>query len=89
MQVKQFTLSKLGHYLCNQGNQLIMLFFHMDRNYIDAEPLRDHSNNSMIKAYQALWTCTMNKQQEKPKLHILDNEASTALRLKSKRIAIF
>jgi len=48
----------------------------VDANYIDAEPMRDHKPNSMIKAYQMLWTRVMRKRKEKPTMHILDNEAS-------------
>jgi hypothetical protein len=53
-----------------------MIYYHVDGNYIDAEPMRDHNDKSMIKAYRALWERTTRKSKEKPTMHILDNEAS-------------
>ncbi len=64
----------------NRGNQLLMIFYEVDGNYIDAEPMRDHNENVLIKAYEALWVRTTRKRQDKPTLHILDNEASAAFK---------
>ena len=64
----------------NRGNRLLMVLYEVDGNYIDAELMRDHSDKSMIKAYQALWARTTRMRKENPKLHILDNEASAAFK---------
>ncbi len=64
----------------SRGNQLLMIFYTVDGNYINAEPMRDHSDKQMIKAYHALWERTTRKLKEKPKMHILDNEASAAFK---------
>ena len=54
---------------------MIMTFYDVDGNYIDVEPMRDHRPNSMIKAYQALWDRVTRNREDKPTMHILDNEA--------------
>ena len=61
----------------NRGNCFLMVFYDVNTNYINVEPMKDHRDNSMIQAYQNLWARTMQNQKEKPSLHILDNEAST------------
>jgi hypothetical protein len=37
-----------------RGNQFLMVFYDVDSNYIDADPMKDHQDNSMIQAYQNL-----------------------------------
>jgi hypothetical protein len=37
------------------GNKYIMIMAKIDKNYIDAEPMKDKSKGSMIKAYNTLW----------------------------------
>ncbi len=64
----------------NRGNQFLMVFYDVDSNYIDSEPM-DHWDNSMVQAYQNLWAQTMQYQKEKPAMHILDIEASAAFKL--------
>ena len=39
----------------SSGNQYIMVLVEVDGNYIDAEPMKNRSAGSMIKAYLALW----------------------------------
>jgi hypothetical protein len=39
----------------SSGNQYIMVLVEVDRNCIDAEPMKNRSARSMIKAYLALW----------------------------------
>jgi len=39
----------------SNGNQFIMVLVEVDGNYIDAEPMKNRSAGSMIKAYLALW----------------------------------
>ena len=60
----------------SKGNRLLMVFYDVDANYIDVDPMRDHKPNSMIKSYQALWNRVTRHRKEKPTMHILDNEAS-------------
>jgi hypothetical protein len=64
----------------NRGNTLLMVYYDVDANYIDAEPIRNHSNSQMIVAYQKLWAQTNRGREIKPSLHILDNEASEAFK---------
>ncbi len=64
----------------SRGNTSLMVFFDVDANYIDAEPIRNHHDNQMIPAYQALWRRTSRGRTCKPMVHILDNEASEAFK---------
>ena len=61
----------------SKGNQYIMILVEIDGNFIDAEPMKNKSEGSMIKAYQTLWERLTASGTVKPKTHILDNEAST------------
>ena len=38
-----------------RGNKLLMILFDINANYINAEPLIDNKDTSLITAYQALW----------------------------------
>ena len=60
----------------NRGNRLVMVVFEVDNNYIDAEPLKDSTDGSLIQAYQKLWKRITSSGAVTPKLHILDNEVS-------------
>jgi hypothetical protein len=42
--------------ISSSRNQYIMMLVKVDENYIDAEPMKNKSAGSMIKAYLALWT---------------------------------
>ena len=53
-----------------------MMLVEVDRNFIDAEPMKNRSDGAMIKAYEALWARLTASGTVKPKTHILDNEAS-------------
>jgi hypothetical protein len=64
----------------SKGNTSLMIYYDVDANYIDAEPLRNHADNQMISAYRNLWERTNRGRVTKPKLHILDNEASEAFK---------
>ena len=57
-----------------------MVMYDVDGNYIDVEPLKDHKDNSMIAAYNTLWTRVTLNRQDKPIMHLLDNEASSAFK---------
>jgi hypothetical protein len=71
----------------SRGNTSLMVYYDVDANYIDAEPLRNHADNHMIPAYQKLWARTNSGRKNKPNLHILDNEASEAFKSEIKKIA--
>ena len=60
----------------NRGNKLLMIVYDVNRNYIDAEPVLDSNQRSLINAYQTLWKRLTIKQNEMPTMHIIDNEAS-------------
>ena len=62
----------------SKGNQYIMVLVEVDGNYIDAEPMKNRSEGSIIKAYQTLWARLTASGTVKPRMHLLDNEASTA-----------
>ena len=64
----------------SRGHTSLMVYYDVDANCIDVEPLRNHSDKQMISAYQALWERTNRGRKTKPKLHILDNEASSAFK---------
>ncbi len=64
----------------NRGNWLLMVYCDVDANNIDAEPMKDHKDNSMIRVYQELWAWMTCNQKEKPSMHILDNKASDAFK---------
>jgi hypothetical protein len=53
-----------------------MIVYDVDRNYIDAEPVLDSNQRSLIDAYQALWKRLTIKRDEMPMMHIIDNKAS-------------
>jgi hypothetical protein len=60
----------------SKKNIYIMVLVKVDGNYIDAEPMKNKSKGSMIKAYLALWNHLTASGTVKPKTHIMDNEAS-------------
>ena len=60
----------------SKGNQYATVLVEVDGNFIDAEPMKNRSEGSMIKAYQALWSRLTASGTVKPKTHILNNEAS-------------
>ena len=64
----------------NRGNTSLMVYYDIDANYIDAEPIKNHADPQMIVAYQRLWERTNRGRKIKPNLHILDNEASEAFK---------
>ncbi len=69
----------------SQGNTSLMVYFDVDANYIDVEPIQNHKDNQMIPAYQNLWTRTNRNRKTKPNMHILDNEASEAFKTEIKK----
>jgi hypothetical protein len=62
-----------------------MVLVKVDGNYIDAEPMKNKSAGSMIKAYIALWKCPTATGVIQPKTHLLDNKASAELKAEIKK----
>jgi len=67
-----------GHFpaMSRRGNKYIMVLVEIDGNYIDAEPMKNKTEGSMIKAYLALWERLTETGTVKPTTHIMDTEAS-------------
>jgi hypothetical protein len=57
-----------------------MVLVKVDGNYIDAEPMKNKSAGSMVKAYIELWTRLTAKGVIRPTTHLLDNEVSAELK---------
>jgi hypothetical protein len=64
----------------SSGNQYIMVLVEVNGNYIDAEPIKNRSAGSMIKAYLTLWKRLTEIGSVKPTTHILDSKASAELK---------
>jgi hypothetical protein len=60
----------------SRGNNLIMVLYEINGNYIKAEPMQDSRESSLIKAYNTLWARMTKSGKVRPTVHILDNEAS-------------
>jgi hypothetical protein len=72
----------------SSGNQYIIVLVKVDGNYIDAEPMKNRSAGSMVKAYLTLWKQITESGSIKPTTHILDNEASAELKEAIKKSCI-
>jgi len=59
----------------NRGNQYIFLLYDTTSNHIFVEPLKDRTSKQIQTAYKAI-LAHLHKAGIKPKIHILDNEAS-------------
>jgi hypothetical protein len=64
----------------SQGNKYIMVAVELDGNYIDAEPLKTRGTQSLINAYQSIFSRWKATNVIIPNWHILDNEAPEALK---------
>ncbi len=64
----------------SSGNQYIMVLVEVDGKYMNAEPMKNRSAGSMIKAYLTLWKRLTETGSIKPATHILDNKASAELK---------
>jgi hypothetical protein len=60
----------------NKDNQYIMVLVEVDGNYINADPMNNKSEGSIIKTYLIIWTRLMKLSTVQPITHILDNEVS-------------
>ena len=63
----------------SRGNKYILVAYNFDSNSIHVKPLKSRHDHDTIKAYEEIYTMLTNCGL-KPKLHWLDNEASTALK---------
>ncbi len=61
-----------------------MVLVEVDGNYIDAEPMKNKMEGSMIKTYLALWARLTASGTVKPMTHLLDNKASAAYKAEIK-----
>jgi hypothetical protein len=71
--------------MSSKGNQYIMVLVEVSGNYIDAEPTKNKSEGSIIKAYLTLWTKLTASGMIQPTTHILDNEASEPYKAEIKK----
>jgi hypothetical protein len=69
----------------SKGNQYIMVLVEVDGNYIDAEPMKNKMEGSMMKAYLALLARLTASVAVKPMTHLLDNKASAAYKAEIKK----
>ena len=71
-----------GHFpkKSSRGNQYIMVLNEVDSDAILIEPMKNRPAGEMIRAYQVLID-RLNSMGIFPKLHILDNECSTELKV--------
>ena len=67
------------------GHKYTMVAVELDGNYIDAEPMKNKTEGSIIKAYLALWARLTASGTVRPKTHLLDNEASAAFKAEIKK----
>ena len=79
--------NQTGHFLAtsSKGNQYIMVLVEVDGNYIDAEPMKNKSEGSIIKAYLILWSRLTELGTVQPITHILDNKVSEAYKAEIKK----
>jgi hypothetical protein len=62
-----------------------MVLVEVDGDFIDAEPMKNKTAESMIKAYLALWKRLTASGMIKPTTHLLDNKASEELKAKNQK----
>jgi hypothetical protein len=69
----------------SNGNQYIMVLVEVNRNYIDAEPMKNRSAGSMTKAYLTLWTRLTETGVIQPTTRLMDNKASAKFKAEIKK----
>jgi hypothetical protein len=76
-----------GHFpaTSNTENKYIMMLVEVDSDCIDAEPVKNGSAGSMVKAYFALWNHLTATGIIKPTTHLLNSKASVELKAKIKK----
>ncbi len=70
--------NQTGHFpaMSSKDNQYVMVVVEVDENYIDAEPVKNKLEGSIMKACLILWTRLTESGTVQPILHILDNKVS-------------
>jgi hypothetical protein len=71
--------------ISSRGNKYIIVLVEVDENYIDAEPMKNETEGSIIKAYLILWAQLMVSGTAKPTTHLLDDKASAAFKVEIKK----
>ncbi len=66
-----------------------MVLYKIDGNYIDAKPMQDSKDDSLVKAYNTLWAHVTKSGKVKPTVHILDNEASARFKEEIRKIVTY
>jgi hypothetical protein len=66
-----------------------MVLYKIDGNYIDAKPMQDSKDNSLVKAYNTLWVHMTKSGKVKPTVHILDNKASAHFKEEIRKIVTY
>jgi hypothetical protein len=66
-------------------NKYIMVLVEVNGNFIDAEPMKNKTAGSMIKAYLALWNQLTASGTVKPTTHLLDNKASEEFKVELRK----
>jgi hypothetical protein len=61
--------------ISSSGNKYIMVLVEINGNFIDAEPMKNKTAGSMVKAYLVLWNQLTASGTVKPTTHLLDNKA--------------
>jgi hypothetical protein len=69
----------------SSGNKYIMVSVEINGNCIDGEPMKDHTEESMIKTYLILWARIAASKSVQPKTHVLDNKALKAFKNEIKK----
>jgi hypothetical protein len=57
-------------------HKYIMVLVEIDSNFIEAEPTKSKKEDAMINAYLTLWKHLATSNTVKPKMHMLDKDAS-------------
>eukprot|EP00804_Cyclotella_cryptica_P003025 CCRYP_006012-RA/>CCRYP_006012-RA protein AED:0.40 eAED:0.40 QI:0/0/0/1/0/0/2/0/304 len=66
--------------ISQQGHKYLMVAVDFDGNYIDAECMKSHKTNNLIKAYQNIHQCWKDSQVTNKNWHVLDNETPRELK---------
>jgi hypothetical protein len=69
----------------SRGNQYIMVLVEVDGNYIDAEPMKNKTEGSIVKACLALWTQLTASGTVKPTTHLIDNNSLAGYKAEIKK----
>jgi hypothetical protein len=91
--LKIHNASKIMHSNCtgrfpeisSRGNEYIIVLVEVDENYIDAEPMKNKTEGSIMKAYLILWARLTVSGTVKTTTHLLDNKALAAFRVEIKK----